>query len=50
MGLLKLAAAMATVSLAALVFYSFGLGEIGWGLVPVVGVLLLVGLVHGACS
>ena len=30
MGLMKLAAAMVTVSLAALVFYSFGLGEIGW--------------------
>jgi ABC-2 type transport system permease protein len=43
MGLMKLAAAMVTVSVAALVFYSFGLGEIGWGLVPVVGVLLLCG-------
>ena len=29
MGLLKLAAAMVTVSIAALVFYRFGLGEIG---------------------
>ena len=43
MGLLKLTAAMAVVSLTALVFYSFGLAQIGWGLVPVVGVLLLVG-------
>jgi ABC-2 type transport system permease protein len=43
MGLLKLAAAMVTVSIAALVFYRFGLGEIGWGLVPVIGVLLLCG-------
>ena len=43
MGLLKLAAAMVTVSVAALVFYRFGLGEIGWGLVPVIGVLLLCG-------
>ncbi len=43
MGLMKLAAAMVTVSAAALVFYSFGLGEVGWGLVPVIGVLLLCG-------
>ena len=43
MGLMKLAAAMVTVSTAALVFYGFGLGEVGWGLVPVVGVLLLCG-------
>ena len=43
MGLLKLAAAMVTVSIAALVFYRFGLGEIGWGLVPVIGVLMLCG-------
>jgi ABC-2 type transport system permease protein len=43
MGLLKLAAAMVTVSVAAMVFYRFGLGEIGWGLVPVIGVLMLCG-------
>ena len=43
MGLMKLAAAMVTVSVAALLFYRFGLGEIGWGLVPVIGVLLLCG-------
>ena len=43
MGLLKLVAAMAMVSLTAFVFYRFGLGEVGWGLVPIVGVLLLVG-------
>lgn len=42
-GLLKLVAAMATVSLTAVVFYSFGLGEVGWGLVPIIGVLLLCG-------
>lgn len=42
-GLLKLVAAMGTVSLTALAFYGFGLGEIGWGLVPIVGVLLLCG-------
>ena len=34
---------MASLSLVAFVFYGFGLGEIGWALVPVVGVLLLVG-------
>jgi ABC-2 type transport system permease protein len=43
MGLLKLLAAMVTVSITALVFYRFGLGEVGWGLIPVVGVLLLCG-------
>jgi ABC-2 type transport system permease protein len=43
MGLMKLAGAMVTVSLAAFVFYRFGLGEVGWGLVPVIGVLLLCG-------
>ena len=42
-GLLKLVAAMSTVSITALAFYRFGLGEIGWGLVPIVGVLLLCG-------
>jgi ABC-2 type transport system permease protein len=43
MGLLKLAAAMVTVSVAAFAFYRFGLGEIGFGLVPVIGVLMLCG-------
>ena len=43
MGLLKLVAAMGTVSLTAFAFYRFGLGEVGLGLVPIVGVLLLVG-------
>ena len=42
-GLIKLVAGMGTVSLTAVAFYSFGLGEIGWGLVPIIGVLLLVG-------
>jgi ABC-2 type transport system permease protein len=42
-GLLKLVAAMATVSLTAVAFYGFGLGEVGWGLVPIIGVLLLCG-------
>jgi ABC-2 type transport system permease protein len=35
--------AMASLSLVAVVIYGFGLGEIGWSLVPIVGVLLLVG-------
>jgi ABC-2 type transport system permease protein len=40
---LKTILAMAAVSLVALVFYGFGLGSIGWGLVPIIGVLLVVG-------
>lgn len=40
---LKTVLAMAAVSLTAFVFFGFGLGEVGWALVPVVGVLLLVG-------
>lgn len=40
---LKSLLAMASLSLVALVIYGFGLGEVGWGLVPIVGVLLLVG-------
>ena len=35
--------AMGALSAVAAAFYGFGLGEIGWALVPVVGVLLLVG-------
>jgi ABC-2 type transport system permease protein len=42
-GLAKLTAAMAMVSLTAIVFYGFGLGEIGWGLVPIVGILMVIG-------
>ena len=42
-GLAKLTAAMAMVSLTAVVFYGFGLGEIGWGLVPIVAILLVIG-------
>lgn len=41
--LLKSVLAITALSLVALGFYGFGLGEIGWTLVPVVGVLLLVG-------
>ena len=40
---LKSILAMATLSLVAFAFYGFGLGEVGWALVPIVGVLLLVG-------
>lgn len=43
MGMLKLLAAMTTVSITAFAFYQFGLGEVGFGLIPIVGVLLLVG-------
>lgn len=41
--LAKSALAMLSVSLVALVFYGFGLGEIGWSLVPIVAVLLAIG-------
>jgi ABC-2 type transport system permease protein len=34
---------MASVSLVAVVFYGFGLGEVGWSLVPIVAVLLAIG-------
>lgn len=40
---LKSLLAMAALSGVAAAFYGFGLGEVGWALVPVVGVLLLVG-------
>jgi ABC-2 type transport system permease protein len=39
----KLLMAMAAISVAALVFYGFDLTALGWALVPIVGVLLLVG-------
>lgn len=39
----KLAMAMFAISVAALVFYGFDLRAVGWGLVPIVGALLLVG-------
>ncbi|MEO7429160.1 MAG: ABC transporter permease [Acidimicrobiales bacterium] len=42
-GLAKLTAAMAMVSLTALVLYGFGLGALGWGLVPIAGILMLLG-------
>jgi ABC-2 type transport system permease protein len=44
---LKTLLAMASVSLIALALYGFGLGEVGWNLVPVVGVLLVVGFAVG---
>lgn len=40
---MKLILAMAAISLVALVTYGFDLSAVGWGLIPVVGVLLLVG-------
>jgi ABC-2 type transport system permease protein len=41
--LAKSVLAMTTISLVALGFYGFGLGEIGWSLVPIVAVLLALG-------
>jgi ABC-2 type transport system permease protein len=41
--LVKSSLAMVSVSLVAVALYGFGLGEIGWSLVPIVGVLLAVG-------
>jgi ABC-2 type transport system permease protein len=41
--LVKSTLAMLSVSLVALAFYGFGLGEVGWSLVPIVFVLLAVG-------
>ncbi len=41
--LAKSALAMLSLSLVALTIYGFGLGEVGWTLLPVVGVLLAVG-------
>ncbi len=40
---MKTVLAMATISVTALVLFSFGLGQIGWTLVPIIGVLLAVG-------
>lgn len=42
-GLAKLVGAMAMVSGAAFVLYRFGLGAIGWGLVPIAAILLVLG-------
>jgi ABC-2 type transport system permease protein len=41
--LVKSSLAMISVSLIAATFYGFGLGELGWSLVPIVGLLLAVG-------
>ena len=40
---MKLVLAMSTISVVAFVTYQFNLGSVGWALVPIVGVLLLVG-------
>ncbi len=42
-GLAKLAMAMVSITLAALLFFGFDLSSAGWGLVPIVLILLLVG-------
>jgi ABC-2 type transport system permease protein len=45
--LVKLAGAMVTVSVAALAFYSFGLGQLGWGVLPLGLTLIISGLAMG---
>lgn len=40
---LKTVLAMSAISVTAFGFFGFGLGEIGWAVVPIVGVLLMVG-------
>ena len=47
LGLLKLAVALFTLAISALVFFGFRLGGIGWGLVPIAGVLLVCGWAIG---
>jgi ABC-2 type transport system permease protein len=42
-GLAKLAVGLTTVGVAAFVLYSFNLLSIGWAIMPIVGVLMLVG-------
>ncbi|MEX2293389.1 MAG: ABC transporter permease [Acidimicrobiales bacterium] len=42
-GFIKLAAAMTMVSVTAFALYRFGLGEVGWGLVPIAGLLVVIG-------
>jgi ABC-2 type transport system permease protein len=42
-GLLKLAVGLTMVALAALVLYSFNIFDVGWGLIPIVAVLMVVG-------
>jgi ABC-2 type transport system permease protein len=40
---MKLVMAMATISVIAFITYQFHLDSVGWGLVPIVGILLVVG-------
>jgi ABC-2 type transport system permease protein len=42
-GLLKLVVGLGMVALACLVLFSFNIFDVGWALIPVVGVLMLVG-------
>jgi len=42
-GLAKLTLGLSMVALAAFTLYSFNLMDVGWGLVPIIGVLMLVG-------
>jgi ABC-2 type transport system permease protein len=42
-GFVKVAAALVTLSVTALVFFGFDLGAVGWSLVPIVAILTVVG-------
>jgi ABC-2 type transport system permease protein len=42
-GLVKLVAAVGTLSLAAFAFFGFSLGDIGWALVPIAAILVVFG-------
>ena len=47
LGLLKLCVSLLTLVVSAFVFFRFNLGGVGWGLVPVAGVLLVCGWAIG---
>jgi ABC-2 type transport system permease protein len=47
LGMVKLAIALGTLSVTAFVFFGFGLSEVGWGLVPIAGILVVLGWAVG---
>jgi ABC-2 type transport system permease protein len=49
-GVLKVMAALTTLSLTAFGFFRFGLGEIGWSMVPIALVLTMVGWAVGVAN
>jgi ABC-2 type transport system permease protein len=49
-GLVKVACAMATLTITAFAFFRFGLTEIGWSLVPIAAILTLVGWAAGIAN